>query len=980
MRQEKSTEAKVSDEVWYEWQHLAAEPAQRPFVIPAYSEVMARPRLGIKPYGGIDHALLRADDPYGWRVSEAEEEVELRPGLEHIAAQLLGAFSRLSRGEPSHHVAGVQGRNLAGNPYWPAELAESAGRLAHERCVLLLPLALSRTQDDKGRVRWTLLGSSEQGPERAFWASFFSGPGVELPADEATAVLLRLLHEAYGETATDVGSLARSGFRVLPSLPHPRFPSWTAQPLPSWTRALLLDGDGSAAELRYLLTFRPFGELPVAIRAGYLAGRIHLLPFPGSLAPWGAPPYLDLQATLPGALQLPLLTAVARRHLPGDLRVPQSGWIHEPRRDGVHAEIHESLLRPTFKRTNRWDKVKRHEDELAAIAREDPVARVLFSTELDAMGLYDKPLARNSQIWDGDHERVLDGPRADRADILRAADRLAAGGLFGYRLLYAPMLLGRHEVVWHRPLVAYGGADGGAPVVLHGADGFLTATPAAAPVLAPTVELWPRLDRRPAWLAAIHAFDHLEGHAHQHTVLSVANVLHVSESLGGRPLPPDLARALLRVAREETLDGWAAGLAARAGDPRLGRMVEDEVRRRLAPISGDPGEPITFGETATRAFEEALWRDIAALAHGAFRNKDNADCVLDPATQAVLDHHERDLEPLGDYLLARHRKSIAAAGLAGRAWCGSLPFHWRTDFEFAEFGGWRKSQDGGRAERDLLVVIPGRNRAEAVVLADHYDTAYMADVYDTSGGGSGARLASHGADDNHSATATLLLAAPIFLRLAREGLLERDVWLLHLTGEEFPSDCLGARRFCRWLIDRDMVLELGDGQSRDLSGARPVGVFVMDMIAHNRDDVRDVFQIAPGEGPAAMRLALHAHRANAAWNALVPGWNGSSARRARPRNTRHADPATVPEIAPHLALDGEVRPAGDSHSALYNTDGQIFSDVGVPVVLFMENYDIHRSGYHDTMDTMENIDLDYGAALAAIAIETVARVATAAEP
>jgi len=46
------------------------------------------------------------------------------------------------------------------------------------------------------------------------------------------------------------------------------------------------------------------------------------------------------------------------------------------------------------------------------------------------------------------------------------------------------------------------------------------------------------------------------------------------------------------------------------------------------------------------------------------------------------------------------------------------------------------------------------------------------------------------------------------------------------------------------------------------------------------------------------------------------------------------------------------------------------------VVLFMENYDINRSGYHDTQDTMKNIDLDYAAALAAIAIEAVAIVAS----
>jgi hypothetical protein len=81
----------------------------------------------------------------------------------------------------------------------------------------------------------------------------------------------------------------------------------------------------------------------------------------------------------------------------------------------------------------------------------------------------------------------------------------------------------------------------------------------------------------------------------------------------------------------------------------------------------------------------------------------------------------------------------------------------------------------------------------------------------------------------------------------------------------------------------------------------------------------------------------------------------------------------MPEIALHSSLHGGIRTPDDPHSSLYNTDGQIFSDAGVPVVLFMENYDINRVGYHDTM---ANIDLDYGVAVAAIAIESVARAAT----
>ena len=62
---------------------------------------------------------------------------------------------------------------------------------------------------------------------------------------------------------------------------------------------------------------------------------------------------------------------------------------------------------------------------------------------------------------------------------------------------------------------------------------------------------------------------------------------------------------------------------------------------------------------------------------------------------------------------------------------------------------------------------------------------------------------------------------------------------------------------------------------------------------------------------------------------------------------------------------------------MFNTDGQIFSDVGIPCVLVMENYDINRSGYHDTKDTLENIDLDFGAAVSAICIEAIARAACA---
>ena len=180
------------------------------------------------------------------------------------------------------------------------------------------------------------------------------------------------------------------------------------------------------------------------------------------------------------------------------------------------------------------------------------------------------------------------------------------------------------------------------------------------------------------------------------------------------------------------------------------------------------------------------------MAEGALLNKNNADCALDEATQRMLPYRERHLDRLGDVLLAYYEKKIAAAKMSGKALAGDMPFRWRTDLDYSWMGGWRKNQDA-EAERNLLVVIPGRNRREAVIMADHYDTAYMEDKYEKDAHGCGARMSACGADDNHSATAAMMLAAPIFLEMSRQGKLGCDIWLVHLTGEEFPADCLGAR-------------------------------------------------------------------------------------------------------------------------------------------------------------------------------------------
>ena len=952
--------------------------------IPAYSEYMPAPQIGLSLYSRRGTSFFAKDDPWGWPVTEYEEAFQLGPGLQSIANQIMIALVRLARGEPAHGIARA---NLIDNPYWPRELADRAGRLGHERFVVFLPLALSRTQDDKGRVRWTLFGGSEQGPSRAFWKGFYAQPGEELPAEKAQVFFRGLMTDVYGVPAASDADLYRAGFRIHPGDDAAADARECSAALPKWAASYLWTAGQSLAGVKYLLTFTPFSELPEAVRRAYLGGDLHLLPFPGSMLFWGTPAYRRLQEELPLAQQIPLLHGVARHEGPHGLRVSQSGWLHEPgpgkqEWSGLHGP-----LRNTFIRTHRWARVHRHEDEIAILAREDKLVHVLFSARPDDVELYGKPMARNVQIWTHDSQLLLDGPRASAEEIRRAILAIGAGGTFGYRFQYPAMRVGLHEVYWHRPLAAYLERHEDTPALLKNAPtGYLTAYPVADIDIGRPIELWPRLLNREEHMAAIRQFDRPEDEHPHKTALNVRKILDVAAASGLKPVPRSFARRLLSVGPRESLEDWLESLPARANDPEKARALAGGLLELLDTV-GEPSyanarkaalEPLTFSFTANRTFETRYWNTIRGLAAGEFINKCNADCIRDQVTRDRLRHHHRDLEALGDFLLAYYAKVAADCGLGGKALVGELPFRWGTDFDFDWWGGWLENQQGRTHERNLLFGIPGRDRSRAVIMADHYDTAYMEDVYYAARGGSGARIAAAGADDNHSATAALMLAADVLCRLSREGKLGCDVWLVHLTGEEFPSDCMGARHLCSRLVEGTLQLHRNGGRVDGLSQVRVRGVYVLDMVAHNNDHARDIFQIAPGVGPESLRLAYEAHLANETWNRLTHVWNRRVSRRGRGRGRRSVNGRTIPAIAAHPALNGEVRLHYDPRSTLYNTDGQIFSDAGIPTVLFMENYDINRTGYHDTHDTMANIDLDYGSALAAIAIESVARAARSA--
>ncbi len=948
------------------------------FPLPAYSDYMPSPYVVLKPYAARRAAgacTISASDDAAMDVTEHEQAHQLEPGLAKIAGHLLTEIERLVRGTPHEFSRTL----LEGNPAWPRALADSAParRAAGEPLVIALALCLSRTEDDKGNTRWTLFGVSHDGPGAAFWRSF-----ADQDPDDARARFANFV--AWANQGTPGSDARLDGLRIVAE----------ATELPAFARELRLEETDPLDGIDTVVTFRPFATLPAPVREKYLSGQLRLVPHPAGLVFFEHAGYRKLSQALPRATQIPLLHLFSHLADSAQLRIPQSGWLDEL--DDLKAkQTHHTMVRKVT-RSHRWQRIARDQSPKEATKFEDLVSIALFSTDPDDLGLYGKPMARNAQIWNEDYALILDGPRATPLELARASATVRGGGRSGYRFYYPPMRAGEREIFWHLPLVARLGT-GAAAETWDGPQllGYAQAEAPAAYPDRPPIALVPRLLARPGYLEAAEMVGTEPGRARFVTTHNVQKLLAFRELLGDA-LPPSFARALVHAARHESLDAWLDAVAKVGGGGGKGKpgarcaaLLERVVGPAGTSVGADAslGADLTFGGTHTRAFEEKLWKTIAGLAEGDFRMKDTADSVTvnrgktgGPAAKAARLElaQRRDLERLGDHLHERYRALIEAHQMTGQAQVVDHAFRWETAFPFRWSEGWSRNQSHEAHERNIVLMIPGRNRGEAVIMADHYDTAYMEDVYESDRGGDGLRAAAAGADDNHSATTALLLAAETLLPLARDGKLARDVWLVHLTGEEFPSDCLGARALAQALVERRLRFAAESGAIVDVSRVRVTGAYVLDMIAHNSEHDRDVFQIAPGEGAASARLALQAHLANERWNRQAESWNEAPERRGKGRAQRMEHGAQIPPLFAHLPLRGEVRPEWDPRSALYNTDGQIFSDVGIPVVLFMENYDISRTGYHDTADTMKNIDLDYAAALTAIAIETVA--ATASQP
>ena len=302
------------------WQKLLAGypwfEGEGNYPIAAYSEFMPPPRVGRKPYGSIDHCLYREDDPFGWHVTEYEEALELQPGLEMIAKELMHVVQHLGhwRSGPRHRPQEARRQSL---------LARRFGDFRSAAARTLRAAASPGALQDPGRQRprpLDLVRRQRTGPGQGLLEEFLYAPrGGKCrgsgPKDSSAACWPR----PTTRKPEALADLRKAGFRVYTNPAAALLPSWKEEPLPKWTEPYRWE-KGSLRGVRYLLTFCPWKFLPAAVRKAYLAGELHLLPFPGSLVFFGAPPYLELQRA----------TAAGRADSPAAFALPPRGPQFDP--------------------------------------------------------------------------------------------------------------------------------------------------------------------------------------------------------------------------------------------------------------------------------------------------------------------------------------------------------------------------------------------------------------------------------------------------------------------------------------------------------------------------------------------------------------------------------------------------------------------------------------------------------------------------
>ena len=391
-----------------------------------------------------------------------------------------------------------------------------------------------------------------------------------------------------------------------------------------------------------------------------------------------------------------------------------------------------------------------------------------------------------------------------------------------------------------------------------------------------------------------------------------------SDSLYGAP---EFASGIWLDGQGEVVAGWPP-----TSDTATIEKLADEkyVVKTMPPPARQEEKPVTFVLEKTK--QGADWKDVIRWDRVYFEKPAIAGAIprLDfPTTFA--DRYRKDVEILSGaqtakigrraYVFKRrnsgqpdHQLEILADYLGDRYLAMGLKIK-RQSFK------WR-----GTTQSNLIALIPGSlppSRNRPVILADHYDTAIAEDTFEKTA----KRESTPGADDNTTATATLLQAAEIL----KEAHPKHSIWLVHFTGEEFPGDCLGARHFFTKMLEEKQRFQ---------------ALVLMDMIGFRRSG-ESLFQLNTGNSPQSLRLAGIALQAAAV---TAPHWQA------------------------------KLRTRFDPLSYLYNTDGWIADLIGLPVLFFNEN--LNRTNmeanphYHQSTDLPQYLDWNYATSIAKTAILT----------
>ncbi|CAF1154272.1 unnamed protein product [Didymodactylos carnosus] len=246
-------------------------------------------------------------------------------------------------------------------------------------------------------------------------------------------------------------------------------------------------------------------------------------------------------------------------------------------------------------------------------------------------------------------------------------------------------------------------------------------------------------------------------------------------------------------------------------------------------------------------------------------------------------------------------------------------------------------------QENLIVYLPASGNScnikiknqsiEPVIFIDHIDTAFEQDTFENSNYTK--RQTTQGADDNVSGLVALLQSAQILQQTQLTAC--RDIWLVHLTGEEYPAASLGIIYF--------LVTSLLKPKQQIYTAV------IVDMISHRVNHSDPIVQVNAADSKQSLLIAE--------------------------LTVNHIFQKIKTQL--YTELKPELRQWSNPFAYLYNTDGVRFNEYGFTCILINEHINYHenfeRDGYHDTQDTVNLIDFKYGQAVTQYAIATVAALA-----